>query len=212
MKNLITSFIVSALLLLSASLKGEVKFLLDESGLHVTITTDRLIIKSVDLSDEGNLISVYGNPVTMEKFAEGKPRTPERVQKTLKIWDERWKNNDPTGGFCIFLKENMAFIGIAVLGKGDLPGEAELAYLLLPEYQSQRFGSEAVTSIICEFVPLIQAYPVFGGSPLQKIYATARTDNERSWKILERLGFNHMGIQRKFDVDRYLYIKIPFNL
>ena len=62
---------------LTAAYAG-IKFEWDDSenkkGLPVTITTDRLILKSVVEEDILNLIKLFSDPEVMKKFGAGTPR------------------------------------------------------------------------------------------------------------------------------------------
>ena len=43
------------------------------------------------------------------------------------------------------------------------------------------------------------------GKPLERIVATARIDNERSFQILDRLGMQIVDINEKYNALRYQY-------
>ena len=68
----------------------------------------------------------------------------------------------------------------------------ELSYWLLPEYHGEGYGTEAV-SLLVEY-----CFETFDAPGL---YAQAFADNEPSWKLLERLGFEREGRLRE---DRFV--------
>ncbi len=181
-----------------------------ESGeLKVEITTDRLQICSVTLTDRevSNYTNLFGNREVMEKFATGETRDREYVVNRIRGWVERWQRNDPYAGFSVFKRENGVFVGHVVLGHGDLPGESELAYLFHKEYWNQGFGTEAVTALVEDFAPATHQGFTLMGKTITRIHATSRKDNIASIRILKKLGFQQTSEEEKYGALRYHFTK-----
>lgn len=187
---------------------GEVNFFKSENnGLTVTIDTKRLHIRSVEASEEdiNNYGQLFGDQDVMGKYATGETKTKEAIAVRIKdSWAKRWAQNDPYSGLAVFKNNSNEFIGHVVIGHGDDPGQSELAYLFKKNYWNQGFGTEAVNSVVKEFAPAtIKEGYFLEGKTLEKITATARPDNPASVKILEKLGMQKIGEDKKYDAVRH---------
>ena len=94
--------------------------------LHITLETERLIIRSVIPKDESDCIQLLGDPVVMKKFATGVAYEAIKVKERLNIWTNGWKNHDPFGVYTMVEKKSGEFIGISAIGHSSR-GEAELS-------------------------------------------------------------------------------------
>lgn len=172
----------------------------NKKGLRVTITTERLILKSVVEEDIPNLVRLFSDPDVMKRYAAGTPRDEQTtVRRVRDVWIPRWQDNDPRGAFAVFLKDDpRTMIGSVVLGVGDGPGRAELAGLSFKDFWGKGFGSEAITALVNEYAPTLIDYQYDFAKGfkdcsfmvLSRIDATASPDNIASWKILDKLGFS----------------------
>ncbi len=180
-----------------------------EKHLHVTIETEHLRLTSVESRQEcyDDYATLFGSPVVLEKYADGKLKTREEIQKRIdNIWVRRWRENDPYAAFAVHHKETNAFMGHAVLGHGDRPGQSELAYLFHPQFWNKGYGTEAVMALVQEYAPLtVEKGYTLEGKPLETIEATTREDNEPSWRILEKAGMHCDGTEIKFGAIRRHY-------
>src|SRR5258708_15296788 len=48
-------------------------------SIHIAVHTKHLLIRSVESCDLSSLVSLFGDPKVMEKYADGIPRTPEQT-------------------------------------------------------------------------------------------------------------------------------------
>lgn len=152
-----------------------------DGSIGVTIETERLRVSPVSHADAAEYHEhLFSDPKVMEKFATGEVRDRAYVHGRINTWVERWKSGDPFGGFVIRDKSG-EFIGHVVLGHGDDPGHAEIAYLIRADKSRQGYGSEAVRGVVQGLAPLLRAYgyPVENGQ-FRFIDATARPDNPDS--------------------------------
>lgn len=168
---------------------AQIDFITEERGLSVTIETPRLFAKSLTKKEYRDYVEIFGDRVVMAKYGDGKPKTEEEATKRVNDRSERWEKRDPYSDLSIHDKYNDKFLGWVVLGRGDAPGESELAYMFHHRCWRQGFGNEAVGAVVKEYAPatVSEGY-LMEGKPLEKIVATARPDNPASCKILDNVG------------------------
>lgn len=194
---------------------GEIRLLKkDNNELSTTIKTNRLFIRSIQntLADQDHYFSLVGNPRVREKVGDGKVKTREVSDDLVKRFAADWFNNNPYSALLVFEKDNYEvsnerLIGCVILYPLDA-GEVDLVYYFNEASWGKRYGTEAVTAVAKGLLPdLIKyGYQVKGAIPT-KLIATAREDNEGSWRILERLGLQLVkrDIKNVFgdDIRRY---------
>lgn len=184
-------------------------FVNDEDHLHATIDTERLHLQSVQ-SNERNYncyAALFGDPIVMSKFASGQTRSREEmVTRIDEVWTKRWEQKDPYSGFAVFEQTSDAFLGHVMLGHGDEPGEAEVAYLFMKTHWGKGVGTEAVTAVVKDYAPatVAEGY-LLDGKPLEKIRATSRQDNPASMKLLSKLGMQKVIEVEQYNAMRQLY-------
>ena len=164
--------------------------------------TDRLILRRFRLSDLEDLYAILSDPeaVAFEPYG---PMSPEQVREAL-AW--RISTGEMTA---VELKTTGRMIGNVYLGKRDFDS-LELGYLFRRDCWGQGYGTEACAALI-------------GGAfadGIHRIYAECDPENGRSWRLLERLGFQREGHLRqnvyfRTDAagkplwkDTYLYAKL----
>lgn len=191
----------------------EIYFSNDQSGLSVTVATDRLRLRSIEANEEeyGRYSALFGDKTVMEKFATGKTETPQEIIRKIKeTWAHRWRERDPYSGFAVFEKNTSEFLGHIEL-EHSAPGEAELIYLFNRSIWGKGYGTEAALAIVEYARATIQKGYILDGKPLKRIVATARIDNIASNKILrETIGMQFLGKKEKFGALRNHYV-LPLN-
>ena len=116
------------------------------------------------------------------RMITGKPQTREEARAKFNslLENQEWKAS--LGSFMVFQRESADLMGFAKLEiKGDKQTEAELGYVLLPEFWGLGFGSE-----IAEFL-MAKAE---SDPDISRVYALVDPANTASRKILLRLGFH----------------------
>lgn len=174
--------------------------------LEIHVNTERLNIRSINMSDQDNYIKLLSDAHVMKSYAWGHAYEPEKTKDILKMWIDKWKNHDPYGGYAIFEKKSQKFIGTLSI-KSWCAGECKLAYILHSEFWGKSYGSEAAQAIIKSLVPILMelGYKTFYKVPLKKISATAREDNLSSKSILKRCGFKTKELVYEFGALRSAY-------
>lgn len=186
-------------ILLTGGYQGSIKVILETSnGIRASIETDDLILQSVTWNDFENYVALFGDPKGIKKYADGQPWEIKKIQEAMDTWINRWEvQNDPFSAFAVYLKSGeRPFIGHVALGHGANPGQAELGFLIKPEYQSKGYGMQAVAAIMFGYAPRLieDQYLVNMNSeacdaiPLKVVHATTRTDSPHSAQILRYMG------------------------
>lgn len=186
---------------------AEVNFFVNDSDeLSVTIDTERLHMRSVQAKEDdyASYAALYGDPDVVCKYATGETKTREDIETRIKsVWVQRWHQQDPYSGLAIFKRDSDEFIGHVSLGHGDDPGQSELAYLFMKDHWRKGYGTEAITAVVKEYAPAtVEKGYTLEGKTLEKITATARTDNTASVKILEKLGMKKVHEDEKYGATR----------
>jgi len=183
----------------------------------VTIQTKRLVIRSVRQSDKANYERLFQSDAT-KTYADGAKKDAAWVANRINTWVKRWQQaHDRFSGFAIHKKGwcrclRPTFIGHIVLGHGDNPGEAELAYILLPEYQNKHYGSEAGTAIAQYASHLAHRAEKVEDAPLKLVTATCKIDNIASAKICRNIGMIEKKEEEKFGAKRRVFSADPKKL
>lgn len=102
---------------------------------------------------------------------------------------ENNKVNEAFGAFKVFERGTKAFLGMGALILNEDLTEAEVEYLLLPEFWHRGYGTEIVKNLLEQTGVL---------DTLQQVVATIDPNNIASKKILVRNGFKS---QRLYKVD-----------
>jgi len=161
---------------------------------QVKITTERLLLRSINESDRGNYRSLFGNTTDMENYGDGTIWEPEVVDRCFDMWLERWsrEKTDPLSAFAIFLKDG-TFIGHIVLGHGS-KSCAALAIILHYEYWRQGYGKEAVIAML-EYAVELNTQGLLKEErkdgtliPITQISATYDKSNTASVRIAELIA------------------------
>jgi RimJ/RimL family protein N-acetyltransferase len=131
-------------------------------------------------------------PATIEAFRE-RYLDPERLA-SMHIVELLPADDDlapvPIGDIMIRIGDGWAQLEVADQAKGV---EAELGWVLDPEYTGRGYATEAIHAVIdvC-----------FGPLGLRRVHAGCFADNEPSWRLMERLGMRREEFSRKTALHR----------
>lgn len=167
-------------------------FSYDEDGeLHVCLSGDNWSCREVLEEDIPFLEDLFTNETIMKTYADGKIKAVGFARTRVKIWMDRFKQNDPRGALLVFNAEGQK-IGFVIAGGSEEIGACELAYAYIPSSWGKGIGSDIVAKIVTVWAPEVKNrnYTCFGGKNLYKIVATASPNNRASWRILEKNGFH----------------------
>lgn len=103
-------------------------------------------------------------------------------------------------------KDTDEFVGHVILGHGDEPGQSELAGLSLKHHWRSGYGVQAGTAVVREYAPaIVMEGFLLDGKALERITATARTDNKGSVGCLEKYKMRKVSEEVKYGATRYNY-------
>src|SRR5712691_4886875 len=166
----------------------EISMRVDEFFSHFpTLTTQRLLLRQIEMSDAEALFATHSDEETMKLFGtrqKSVEETREMIQRFQRQYAQRqvirWgvtlKGDDRVIGSCPFFNFDEGF------------HRAETGYILNRAYWKQGIMSEAMSAVLAfGFMQL----------GLQRIEAMVDPENENSKGLLQRLGFTYEGRLRK---------------
>ena len=169
-------------------------------------------IQEKDMNDIYQYLN--SQPSVRAKYADGSTKTMEATTARVNTFVSRFRNkNSPLylySGFVVSDSQTETFLGIATVGRGVEPGTSEMARLNRLECWSRppdTVSTYALTDInsikgktysgigtaetctLLQYAALLkqQGYKI-DGYPLKAVVATARVDNEGSWKSNAKAG------------------------
>jgi len=131
-------------------------------------------------------------------------QTPETVAAFVsERLEQQQRPDDRSYNFVLEPKDLMVAVGAVRLGiQNDANRDADLGFALDSDYQGRGYMTEAVRRVIR------MGFDQLG---LRRIWATADVRNERSWRLMERVGMTREGHLREDKLlrgewrDSYLY-------
>ena len=154
------------------------------------IETRRLSIREMTEADAGFYLAMLSDPDFKTHIADRGVRTED--QAVAHMHDRVFASYD-AHGFGMWLvsrSSDSAPIGMAGLVKRDFLENVDLGYAFLPEGRGAGYATEAAAGVID------YALREFGIDRLSAIVSPA---NSASMRVLERLGFDHVGRVRMPD-------------
>jgi RimJ/RimL family protein N-acetyltransferase len=150
-----------------------------------SLVTERLVLRQWQPEDSAPFAELNADPVTMEYFPQTltwaeSDALAERCQ--AHITEQGW------GLWAVELKSTTAFLGF--VGLRPIPDEmpfapaVEVGWRLRRQFWGQGFATEAALASLA-----------FGFNELQlpEIVSFTATCNQRSWKVMERIGMRRTG-------------------
>ena len=154
------------------------------------LETERLVLRALQLSDAGFILKEWGDPVVTHYMRDEEPL---KALEQAQAWMQSLQAPEETPGF--------RWWGIELKAKGSLIGtcgycfwdrqhhHAEIGYDLWPDYWGQGLMPEALRAL------LRHGFHTLG---MHRVQATTHTENRRSQRVLEKLGFQREGILRDY--------------
>ncbi|MFC9709089.1 GNAT family N-acetyltransferase [Paenibacillus sp. NPDC056933] len=156
-----------------------------ENSSGVYAVTDRLVIRQFGLHDVQSFYQYRANP-DVSRFQSWEDYTYEDAEAFVQ--KQMMQSHDQPGTwfqYAIALAESNQIIGdCAIHTLGAEPRIVELGFTLAPEYQGKAYMHEALYSVLDY---------VFGSLNKHKMIAFTDVRNEKSIRVLERLGMRREG-------------------
>ncbi len=149
------------------------------------LKTLRLTIKKTSIKDVDLIIKTDKQDETQMFLGGIKEKTKEERIMFLKKKEERF-NNGIASSLTVYLDNTpIGFIGLKIDEENN---NAEISYLFDKDYTGFGYCFESCSKLV---------EIGFKKLKLNKIYADTIEGNEKSKRVLERLGFKHEGTRRK---------------
>jgi len=151
--------------------------------MQIIAETDRLILKVLENSDNEAMKLFWGDPEVMEQCLGATPH-----ELLHKIQEGYAKCHEVTGisVYAVVEKESGTVIGGAGFNVKDINEPVELIYHFAKKAWGKGYATEAAAACI----DYAKKHP-----KVKKIFASADPNNTGSLKILERIGFDYMGMK-----------------
>ncbi|QQS36666.1 MAG: GNAT family N-acetyltransferase [Ignavibacteriales bacterium] len=164
---------------------------LDFSNFPV-LTTNRLLLRKVEMSDADEIFLLRSDPVVMKYLDRPPAKTLEDAKIFLQSISDLEKNNEAVT-WAITIKENPKLVGtICYWNIKKEHYRAEAGYVLLPEFHGKAIMQEAFSEVL--------DYG-FNVMKLHSVEANVNPFNEASIKLLERNGF----VREAYFKENYFY-------
>lgn len=158
--------------------------------MYKDIISDRLVISKITAVDIADVHFKNSHPEVAEFNTIGIPESIRDTEQILAPTIEAIPGQLPTKlGWSIRLKKSQQFLGeLGMSLSTSKYSRAEIHYSLLPSEWGNGYASEAVNAIIKWG---------FEELNLHRIEAGVATENDRSIKLLEKVGMTREGLCRK---------------
>lgn len=154
---------------------------------HITLETERLILRPSQIEDAGFLLKLLNSPKWLEYIGDRNVRTIAEAETYIA---ERMLPQYETfgyGNFMVIRKEDGAKIGNCGLYNREGLEGVDIGFAFLPEYLGQGYGYESASCV------LDAGFNRFNISKIQAITVKA---NIASQKLIEKLGLVYQKIIR----------------
>ena len=168
------------------------------------LTTERLLLKKLDLSEKEELFLLRSDMKTAEEMGVLPFNAIEEAEEML--INSNYSYEFKLGiNWAVYLKKEFKFIGYAGIWRIDRDHfRGEIGYSLFPKYQRNGFMTEALTSIL---------KTAFDKINLHTIEANVDPQNKKSAELLKKLGFKQEGyLKENYYLDGKFYDTILFSL
>ncbi|TAK74600.1 MAG: GNAT family N-acetyltransferase [Gammaproteobacteria bacterium] len=168
--------------------------------MSILLETERLILKTIELSDLDNLVALRSDPEVMKYISQGEIQTKEEVETFMA---KAIPYHEKHGlGFCsVFEKESSIFVGQAGLfhlGYDDTRSDIEIGYRLHKKFWGKGYATELAKALI---------QWGFEHLSIKKLVAVAHPENRGSQRVLEKVGMWYVGKTKYYD-NEVLYYEI----
>jgi RimJ/RimL family protein N-acetyltransferase len=152
----------------------------------IVLETERLTLRRMTIDDAAFILELLNEPTWLQFIGDKGVRTIEEARRYIESGALAMYSRFGFGLYLTALKTGAVPIGICGLLKRDNLDDVDIGYALLDRFAGQGYAYEAAAAIMA------QGREVFG---LKRLAAIASPGNQRSVRLLEKLGF---GFERMF--------------
>ena len=150
----------------------------------VVLETARLRLRTVTAADAEFFLRLLNEPSWLENIGDRGVRSREDAERYIEDTVRAPYQALGYGMYAVQPKSTTLPLGICGLVKRDFLPAPDLGVALLPEFVGQGYAAEAARAVI------VHAQGTLG---IERLYALVRRGNQRSVRLLERLGFRREG-------------------
>ena len=152
-----------------------------------TITTDRLILRRPQGIDATAIFERYaGDPEVTRFLGWPRHRSLADTEAFLKLSDSEWERW-PAGPYLVLSQADGMVLGSSGF-TFETPYRAATGYVLARDAWGQGYATETLRAIM-------EVAPAIG---VLRLYALCHPQHRRSWRVLEKCGFEREGILRSY--------------
>ena len=171
------------------------------------IETERLILRPFEDGDAPSILEFGGNPDVIRYTGDQLITTIEEAQNLI---DNVWKVDYATHGygrFAVIYKPDNRLIGFSGLKYEHLLNGTDIGYRFLPQYWGMGIATESCWPVL-DFG--------FNDLQLQEVLGLAYPVNNKSCKVLEKIGMTHYKTEpfpgEHIDCNWYRLSKVDYGL
>jgi RimJ/RimL family protein N-acetyltransferase len=149
-------------------------------GQQVVVETPRLVLRRMRVQDDtGAVLELLNDPAFIEFIGDKRVRTADAARLYIEAGPLTSYERFGFGLYMMVSKVSGQSIGICGLLKREALEDVDVGYALLPAFRGMGYAFEAASAVVR------YGYDTLG---LRRIVAVTNADNERSIRVLERLG------------------------
>lgn len=146
----------------------------------VVLETDRLRIRKVSVDDAGFILRLLNEPSFIQFIGDKRARTEDDARSYILSGPVASYEKHGFGLYLVEVKESGAPAGMCGLIKRDALEHVDIGYAFVPEHWSRGYALESASAVVSN------AREALG---LRRILAITTPDNQRSIRLLEKMGF-----------------------
>ena len=143
------------------------------------LETDRLVLRQLSADDAEFIVDLLNQPSFLKYIGDKGVRTVEEARQFILTGPVANYQRFGFGLYLVELQEIAAPLGICGLLKREGLDDVDIGFAFLPQFWSQGYAFEAA-SVVMDYGERSLG--------LDRIVAIASPENERSFKLLEKLG------------------------
>jgi RimJ/RimL family protein N-acetyltransferase len=162
------------------------------------VETDRLILRQLSVEDAPFILDLLNQPAWLRFIGDRGVRTIGDAERHIRTVYMASYERHGFGLYLTELKKGSTPIGMCGLIKRESLDDVDIGFVFLPQFWSRGYAFEAASAIMQYARNLLK---------LNRLVAIATPDNERSIKLLKRLGlaFERMMMDPQDGVELVVY-------
>jgi RimJ/RimL family protein N-acetyltransferase len=152
----------------------------------VILETERLVLRPVEPTDWRSLYPIMSDPIVMAHWDSSEIEDPEAVEQMIAAQ----VHDMASGAACYWAVQralDRVFLGACDLSEIDWRHRrGEVGFVLAADAWGHGYGLEAMRAVVAHAA----------GLGLKRLWARSHAGNERSERLLKRLGFEEEGYLR----------------